>query len=69
METDAGKKGGRDTQRTPSWKIASQSPSPYLLFEVVYYEQLSATQQTCFLSIVVFDWGPSALTYDSSHFP
>lgn len=62
MDTDAGKKGGRDTQRTPTWNIALQSPSPYLLFEVVNYEQLHATQQTSFLHIV-FDWGPSALTY------
>lgn len=63
METDAGKKGGRDTQRTPAWKIALQSPCPYLLFEVVNYEQLNATHQTSSPSIV-FDWGPSALLYD-----
>lgn len=58
METDAGKKGGRDTQRTPAWEIALQSPSSYLLFEVVNYEQLNAS----FLHIVS-DWDPSALTY------
>lgn len=59
---------GETLRGHPRGKWPCKAPPPYLLFEVVYYEQLSATQQTCSPRIVPFSPGPSASTYDSSNY-